>query len=465
MKQTKHELLMFYSYYDRTGIARHLEEMATKGWMLEKLGNWSWRYRRIEPKRLRFSVTYFPTASQFDSHPSPGQETFWDFCAAAGWELAASSAQVQIFYNENENPIPIETDPATEFTNINRSMKRSFLASYWALLAISLMQIGMKVWWALKDPIDEFISASSLIACVSYLPMLLLVAVELLRYYRWRRKARAAVEVNKALPELRSSRKLSFLVLGLAVIELLLMYFVNFSSRGMMLLLILISLYMALTFFLVHVVKNAMKHLHIKKSVNIAVTLGMLVALTIGMMAGMTALIFKMGGSGWLKDRPPAETYEYHGMTWNVYHDEIPLRIEDLMEMDYDEWSTVARQDSSFLLTRRGYDQQARLGSPNDIPDLSYEIVEIHVSFLYGLCKRDMITKYWYNHPEEYRDNYLPVDAAPWNADQVYQRHNYDGTPTNYYLLCWPDRMAEIHFYWDPTPEQIAIAAEVLKNA
>ena len=63
MRETKRELMPQYSYYDRTGIAAHLADMAAKGWMLEKLGAWGWRYRRTEPKKLRFSLAFFPAAS------------------------------------------------------------------------------------------------------------------------------------------------------------------------------------------------------------------------------------------------------------------------------------------------------------------------------------------------------------------------------------------------------------------
>lgn len=465
MKNKKYEPLMFYSYYDRTGIAKHLEDMAAQGWMLEKLGSWAWRYRRVEPQKLHFSVTYFPSASQFDPHPSEGQETFWDFCAAAGWELVTSSAQVQIFCSKQENPVPIETDPAVEFETMNHSMKKGFLTSYWMLLVISLMQIGMNLWQLWDDPIDVLSNPSTLSACFGYLPLLILTLVELTRYYRWRRKAKAAVEAGDALPELRSHRAMSYLVLGLALLELVVLFAANFSSRGMTIMLVLIFLYMGLMFFLVNSTQNTLKRMNVKKSVNMAVTFAMLIALTIGMFGGMMALIFKMGGSGWLEDRPPAETYEYHGITWEVYHDEIPLRIENLMEVDYDEWSTGARQDSSFLVTHREYSQRPRLDSPRNTPELFYEIVEIHAGFLYDLCKRDMIERYWYNHPEEYRDNYLPIDPAPWGAEEVYQRHNYDGRPSNYYLLCWENRIAEIHFYWTPTPEQTALVGETLKHA
>ena len=50
MSETKREWLPLYSFYDRSGVAHHLEEMAAEGWMLESLGTYSWRYRRMEPK-------------------------------------------------------------------------------------------------------------------------------------------------------------------------------------------------------------------------------------------------------------------------------------------------------------------------------------------------------------------------------------------------------------------------------
>ena len=53
MKEYKRELPLF-SFYDVTGMARHLERMAEKGWMLERISGWCWRYRRMEAKKAAF---------------------------------------------------------------------------------------------------------------------------------------------------------------------------------------------------------------------------------------------------------------------------------------------------------------------------------------------------------------------------------------------------------------------------
>ena len=465
MRETKRELMPQYSYYDRTGIAAHLADMAAQGWMLEKLGAWSWRYRRTEPKKLRFAVTFFP-ASQFDPGPSEGLETYRDYCAAAGWVLAADTAQVQIFYNEDENAVPIETDPAAEYANIRRCMKKSFLASCWSLLAVSLFQVLFTLWRIWTDPVDTLSSTASLSTLLDWLPLDLVLIWELARYYRWQRRAKAAAEAGAPLPNLRSVRWLGVLILVWTCGVLLWLLASYWSSRGMFLLMVGMFLYMCLMFFLSFAARDAMKHLHAPRWVNIAVTFGMVIALTAAGMVGMTALIFRTG-SAWLKDHPPVETYEYMGRTWEVYDDPIPLRIEDLASTDYTQWSTEARVDSSFLLTHGTYTQRPRMDAL-DQPDLDYELVIIKAPFLYDLCKHDFIS--WLERdndqlPQEYWDEYRLIDAPAWGADLVYQRYSA-GEAINQFLVCWPDRIAEVKFDWDwtITEDLMAAAGEHLRN-
>ena len=59
MKHTKREWMPLYSFLDRKRVTDHLADMAARGWMLDRLGTWSWHYRRTEPKQLRFAVTFF----------------------------------------------------------------------------------------------------------------------------------------------------------------------------------------------------------------------------------------------------------------------------------------------------------------------------------------------------------------------------------------------------------------------
>ena len=73
MKHTKREWMPLYSFLDRKRVTDHLADMAARGWMLDRLGTWSWHYRRTEPKQLRFAVTFFAGAGRFSPAPAAGR--------------------------------------------------------------------------------------------------------------------------------------------------------------------------------------------------------------------------------------------------------------------------------------------------------------------------------------------------------------------------------------------------------
>ncbi len=472
MSDIKREFLPLYSFYDRAGITSHLEQMAAKGWLLEKLGGYCWSYRRIEPKSLRFSVTYFPKASQFDPRPAEGLATFREFCAEAGWVLACDNAQLQIFYNEDPDPVPIETDPEADFRNIHSTMQKSFLKSYWALLALSLFEICFIAWRMFDDPIGQFSSPLQLNAALGYLPLFLLTTTELVRYYRWKKRCLAALELGEPLPDLRSARFLSVLILVIVGIQLIGMLAASTKvSPGVAITMAFMLVYMVFLIALTNSIRKTLQKMRAKAWVNKAVTYGVIIALTFGAMGGLMALIFKTSGT-WFSSSEQVTTYESNGHTFKQYHDELPLTVQDLVPEDYDSpyWSTQLLQDqSTFLLGYIEANQRPRLDAPSELPRLSYEIVAVKAPFLYDLCKQDFID--WLERdngqlPQEYWDEYILIDAPAWGAAEVYQKYS-SGEARNQFLVCWPDRIAEISFpwEWEITPEIISIAAVALKSA
>ena len=128
-KNTK-KVLFTLAVYDHTGIKEYLERQAMEGWMLEKLTEIFMIFRRIEPKKLQFTVSYFAKASVFDPKPTQEQLRFQEFCEHTGWKHIASKGELQVFCNEDEAAIPIETDPRIEVESIHKTMKKLFLPYY-----------------------------------------------------------------------------------------------------------------------------------------------------------------------------------------------------------------------------------------------------------------------------------------------------------------------------------------------
>ena len=136
----KHRLESFLPW-DTAVITRHLEEMAQKGWQLERVGGFLWTYRKTEPAALRYAIAYFPD-SQFQGafgEPAEDQAAYCDFCAAAGWQLVCCYGPQQIFVSDRTDPVPIETDEGEKLTAIHRSIKKTLLLPLAVLLPLLLV--------------------------------------------------------------------------------------------------------------------------------------------------------------------------------------------------------------------------------------------------------------------------------------------------------------------------------------
>ena len=464
MRDTKRRLELF-SFYDHTGIQRHLEAMAAKGWMLETIGDYGWIYRRSAPKKLHYAVVYFPKASEFDAGLAEGQDVLQDYCAEAGWRPVAKRAQMQVYCSEADDPVPMETDAVTQVRTIHRAMKKNFLIGQAMFLLLALFQLGLFLRKLRTDPIDLLSSSSNLFTAVCWGMVMLLCLTELGAYFLWYRRAKAAAERDGSFVETRSRRGLQTGALVLVVIALLLWLASLASSPQELFIGIAALLTMALLVLLVNLIKNTMKQEKVSAGVNRTVTLISCFVLAFVLTGGLTLCVLWLT----LTDQKAAETYEYGDDTWVLCHDPIPLRIEDLAEVDYDAWSTEAQVDSSLLLAHGEYAQRARLDAPEGLPGLDYEVVTVKAGFLYDLCKNDFLS--WVERdndqlPQAYWDEYRLTDAPAWGAEEVYQRYR-SGEAVNQFLLCWPGRIAEVRLdgSWSITEEMATAVSEKLKNA
>ncbi len=226
MRRLKYRWVLF-SLYNGRGIEKHLETQAAKGWVIDKMGHWLWRYRRIEPQALRFAVTYFPAASFFDPAVSSDQKTYWEMCEAAGWEPKVHFAQLQVFASENRDAASVETDPATQVNNIHSAMKAEFLPSKrsrafsMTVCAISFL-ILMNMYRSFGFGTEQVYLYLAIVEGLGALSHIL----ELLAYHLWQKRAQKAAEEELCFlppPDLRWM-KLVFLALHVLALPLLLSY-------------------------------------------------------------------------------------------------------------------------------------------------------------------------------------------------------------------------------------------------
>lgn len=466
MKQKRMYRPAFYSFYDGAGIAAHLERMAARGWRIDSLSGVLWRYRAMEPTNLHFAVTYFPKASTFDPGPTEGQQVFADYCAQAGWTPAARWGQMQIFCTDRPDPVPLETDPVTQVENIRAAMVRNFLPGMLAMLALAVFQLVFFLWRLYTGPLDVLASPISLLSSAIWLPIALMALLELLSYARWLPRARRAAQEGRML-HIRTWRYASFaFVTVLLAVEIL---FLMTTSRQELVYFLFGAVLVVGVCALSAAATRALRGLGASRQVNRAVSIGICVAVTLAGLSALAAGVISLSRRGLLNQSPPVDTYTVSGITWQVYADPIPLRVESLTGAPEDgRYSTEARIQVSPLLTQADYSQDRRLDCGEDLPDLDYTVVDVKVPLLYGLCRDYLLEQYARRSPEvpeEYMEHAVRQDWAPAGVSALY-RHYTGDEPRNRYVFCWERRLAEVRFSgMEPTRVQLEQAAAALSPA
>lgn len=447
--------LVNVSFYDPEAIQRKLEQMAARGWMLQKAGNLFWTYTKIPPQKLRFAVTYFPGASEFDPKPSEKQLEREELCAQDGWRLVLRWDAMQIFCTDREDAVPIDTDPVPQVDNIHRTMRKKVLVSQLLMVLLIFWFLYLQLSQLQRDPADYLSDTSRLFTIPLWLLLLLMTIYELVIYFRWGRRAKEAAERGVFLPPVRSHPWLSWAAAGLAIVFLLFSF--SFSDSGF-LFLFFAAAAVVIPILLSSWMLGALKRRGVSRWVNLAVTCAAIFVLVIAGTGVIVAAILR----GWLplgEESQPVGQYDWDGLTMDIYDDPLPLEVEDLVQVDA-RWSKEARLQESPLLAYGDYRQDLLFTEEIQGYEIRYEITDVKVTFLYDFVKDGFIR----DNQDEVLEKYLiPVDPTPWEAEEVYQVSWRDGVLDDTYLVCWEKRIVGIEFYWTPTQEQIQIAAERLK--
>lgn len=454
--KTKKRRMEFISFYNHTGLEKHFAKMAKKGWLIESMTNYYWTYRKIEPKELHFCVTFYSRASDFDAVPSKKQQIFHEFCAHTGWQLCCTWHQMQVFCNEKEDPIPLETDPVMEVETIHSACKKNFLPSQFILLGLGLIRSISFIGTAIVEPIVLLSNASQLLSGFCFFCIMLIAAIELISYFTWFFKAKKAAPEGSFVDTPNTSyiqRSILTLVLFGFVLWLINLAFGSdplYFWIAVLMLAVIIALHLT-----VNGIKLGLKKMKVSRDVNKFLTIAACFALTFVLLGGVTWMIMGMNRAGVLK-RDLAE------------HTDVPLSLSDLADINEDQYIAENRLNQTVLLRhqvvhqRKPYDKDGT----SSAPDLLYATVTVKFPMLYDWCKNQLYYSWDETKSDEWpvgnRMVFQKQDPSPWNAKEVYRLYSEEGWWTNTYLLCYEKRIISIRFDWEPTAEQMAIVRQKL---
>ncbi len=192
--------------YEYKYAERHLEEMAEKGWMLENTGFLFWKYRKIEPERKKFSVTYIPGLSRLDPETTEEEEILKEYCGQTGWYKVANWGIMKIFANDDADAVPIDTDEKLRFEAYKESKDKSFLldalisGSRFVIFAFIAAIFGIILF---ADPLMILGNLTMLLCVILIFLLAIVMASYTLSYWTWLERSEEQIEQGGTCAETR----------------------------------------------------------------------------------------------------------------------------------------------------------------------------------------------------------------------------------------------------------------------
>ena len=451
MRTTRIEM-NFYSIYDRAGLEKHLEDMAAKGWMLDKMGQYLWYYRRTEPKKLRFAVSYFPSASVFDPAPSEKQETYREFCEHAGWNLAGASAQLEVYWHEDENAVPLVTDPMMEIKTIHKTAKKTVILSNLLLLAIVIMNVCRTIQFYQRNTISALLSDSNIWTTLAMVFAGVYCVSELIRYFAWYFKAKKIAESEERFLTTKSTIGYTKVMLGIMIL-LFVIGFASFMLDESILVGAVILGYTTVIFAIVFCIKSVLKKMNASTNVNRTITFISCFIISLIVTSASTFFIFRNIDLSKADEHNIVGTYDHQGRIFEVYKDELPFYLEDFTYVEDVQYSYYKEVEESSVLKQVSV-RQDKVGYEEEGPELSYAIIDVKIAAVYDSC-----VNYFLRGASRYNDGmeYREVQDEIWGANTVYRL--YEGSEyMDTYLLCYENRIVRISLYDFDTEQNPAFA-------
>ncbi len=413
-RDTKIALCAFQPY-ECNSVKEYLENMAEKGWMLESISMNFFKFKKIEPRKISYSVEALEKASVFDTRDTKEALEYRKIYEDDGWRFIAQCNKVQIFISEYEfKTSPINKEPEELFKSI---CKASSYYIFNQLFIVIFFMINVYLQFFAQN-LEYWISSNFSIAVVIFIvPIILINFVELISYFYWFIKTKRRLKENGfkhygSYKQLRIKNTIILLEWALFIITLIVSIILGYGINIVNMLLILVPL---IVMFITYKLINKF---NISTGFNILMTTAITIisfAIVVNILAYPT---FKLVDS-------KGDKLEY----------ETNLTLMDF-GIDKEEDDYVYKDIQSSILAKRiGY-------SDNGI---YYTIIESEYPWVIELQKDTLINK----HKKYGSNNMIERDMNLPNNIKVYS----DGDIKRY-IITSENKVIEITNYMDNVSEE-----------
>ncbi|MDR1628840.1 MAG: DUF2812 domain-containing protein [Oscillospiraceae bacterium] len=191
--RNKLKRLHWFQIYESEAMGVFLEEMAQKGWKLNRIEGNSFCFEAIEPQKLHYAVEVFAKGSMLDSSPTAAGLEYIAFCREGGWDFVCMTGQRYIFVSKEKAPVPIETD---EVAKLNTTIKATFKQNAGSWFVLPLVWL-LQILFPLTDS-DFFSGSNFTLAFYSFLVLAFAVSgIQAAQFCVWALRQKHRLKKNK----------------------------------------------------------------------------------------------------------------------------------------------------------------------------------------------------------------------------------------------------------------------------
>jgi hypothetical protein len=392
-------------------------------------------------------VEAFHEAKENDSGVTQRNSEFIDMCEAGGWRFLASYGQVHVFFTIDENATPIQSDPNTKLKMINKSLfKQNGLIVLYMLILFNLFRTNT------YDPFSFLTDATWFIFAISWGVLTSMLVVLLLSQLFWYIKSKRAIAHTEELP--RPGRGSYTYALAAMAATIILVVAVS-AITGIHSMLVLMLWCLGATAALV-LINTKVQKLIKTKMMRILFTLIFFSAFFIAMLFVAQPTSFDSGEHVRAETRGLPFPDGVHEVI--VYHDPLPLTLEDIEIKTSPGYSTYKIDQGSFLISKASYSQYPFADEELKLPRLDYVVYTTDSLWLNKLIKDYYLGSKYY-----FRTHGFVLVPGAYEAYSSLESVVGDGRGYNDYLLLLEDRVIYFGTNANLDPASLTKAVEKLK--
>jgi hypothetical protein len=189
--------IVFFNFlpYECEAAEEYLEAMAEKGWLLQSVTGPFLKFKKVEPKKIKYTVDVLHKISEFDHKDSDIALEYREYCQEAGWTYVCQKGKILVFYSEDyENTIPIHTDGNEKL----KSVIKASLSAVGSQLFTTLLLIANLYMQLFMGSVDYFLASNlGIFTTFATVTIVVINTIEIFSFFIWVLRARTHLKYNE----------------------------------------------------------------------------------------------------------------------------------------------------------------------------------------------------------------------------------------------------------------------------